>query len=65
MSSDRHLSRIPPLSSAETLAFFISGKMPERFKGCFDRDRDEVLRQNGVQIDTDKNGGFYYGDYKE
>lgn len=50
------------MTSAETIAFYTSGRMPERFRGCFERDRDEVLRQNGV-IDRDfANGGFFNED---
>ena len=58
------IQRIPPLSSAETLAFFISGKMPERFRGNFEADRTEILRQYGV-VDRDfTDGGFYNAEDK-
>lgn len=60
MSSDRHLSRIPPMTAQETLQFYVSGRMPERFEGNFERDRTEVLRQYGVH-DTDDNIYFGYG----
>ena len=63
MSSDRHLSRIPPMTSAETIAFYTTGKMPERFRGNFEADRTEVLRQYGVH-DTDDNIYFGYGTEK-
>lgn len=59
------ISRIPPLSPKETILFYTTGRMPERFKGNFEADRTEILRQHGV-IDADnRDGGFYYAEDKK
>lgn len=49
------------MTAQETLQFYISGRMPERFRGNFEVDQAEILRAHGVNIDTDTDGGFYYG----
>ena len=64
---DNHIKQIPPLSARETLDFFISGKMPPRFRGHFETDQAEILRAHGVNIDTDNrytDGGFYNAEDK-
>ena len=59
---DTHLERIPPMTSAETISFYTTGRMPQRFRGNFEADRTEILRQHGV-IDADNtDGGLFYED---
>jgi len=61
MNDYKGIQRIPPLSAQETISFFVTGRMPPRFAGAFEADRDMILRQHGVNIDTEIDGGFYYG----
>lgn len=49
------------MTSAETISFYTTGRMPERFRGNFETDQAEILRARGVRIDTQIDGGFYYG----
>lgn len=37
------ISRIPPLSSRETLQFYYDGTLPERFKDCESERRKRIL----------------------
>ena len=64
MNDYKGIQRIPPLSAQETISFFVTGRMPPRFAGAFEADRDMILRQHGV-IDADNRDGGFYNEDKE
>lgn len=42
------IKKIPPLTQRETIDFYTSGKMPDRFTQTDTAKRHEILRKNGV-----------------
>lgn len=48
LTENSQIGRIIPLTRAETIDFYTTGKMPERFEKTDSMKRHEILRQNGV-----------------
>lgn len=49
-TENSQIKKIPPLTRAETIDFYVNGKMPDRFEKTEKVKRHEVLRQNGVDV---------------
>lgn len=45
------IKKIPPLTKTEIIDFHTTGRMPDRFEKTGKVKRDEILRQNGVNIE--------------
>lgn len=42
------IKKIPPLTRAETIDFYVTGRMPDRFEKTDSARRHAILRQHGV-----------------
>lgn len=49
-TENNQVRRIIPLTKSETIDFYVTGKMPERFETTGKVKRDEILRKNGVDV---------------
>lgn len=47
-TENNQVRRIIPLTKSETIDFYVTGKMPERFTQTDTAKRHEILRKNGV-----------------
>lgn len=49
-TENNRIGRIPPVTKSETIDFYTTGRMPERFEQTAKVKRHEILRQNGVNV---------------
>lgn len=49
--TQNQVGRIPPLTPQETVLYYSTGVLPDRFEKTDSMKRHETLRQNGVNIE--------------